>query len=119
MPTLIDAVQMHLAPRLALSTRKQYAFAAKKLKELFSDFTPEQVTPKHIAQIKVALARTPNMANRVLSFSRQVFDYALERQLIQSNPAIGIKRHREAKRTRLITQAEFDSIYAKAGPGYR
>ena len=56
-------------------------------------------------QAKVALASKPNYANRCLSLLGQVFDYALEQQLVDSNPVVGIKRHTEAKRKRLLTTA--------------
>ena len=56
------------------------------------------------------------MANRCLSVLRQVFDYALEEQLIASNPAVGIKRHREHKRNRLLALTEYQAIHAAADP---
>jgi len=60
----------------------------------------------------------PNMANRSLSVLRQVYAYALEQQLpgIDANPVVGIKRHKAAKRTRLISIAEYVAIRDKAGP---
>jgi len=76
------------------------------------------VKGKHIAAIKKAMKKTPNMANQVLSFGKQVFHYALEEQLpgVESNPFVGIRRHKERKRDRLISADEFAAIYAKAGP---
>lgn len=100
--------------KLAPSTLKQYGDAAKRLKKILKDFAPEQVKPKHAAAIKRAMASTPNMANRVLSFGRQVFDHALEEQEIEANPFVGIKRHKEAKRTRLILWEEWWKIRAVA-----
>lgn len=61
------------------------------------------------------MAKTPNMTNRLLSFGRQVFDFALEHQIVGTNPFVGIRRHAEKKRRRLITQAEFAAIRAAAG----
>lgn len=116
MAELIDAALAIMKPKIALATWGQYQTAARKLKTVFAEFAPEQVKPKHVAQMKNALADTPNMCNRCLSVLRQVFDYALEQQLIESNPAIGVKRHHENKRTRLIAADEFAAIYAKAAP---
>lgn len=121
MPKLIDeviAVMKARKPPLAPSTLKQYEGAAKILKRKFAQFAPEQVKGKHVAQFKRELAGTPNMANRCMSVLRQVFDFALEEQLpgVDSNPAIGVKRHREAKRTRLISIGEYVAIYRCAGP---
>jgi integrase len=116
MPDLIDTVLKHIGPNLSKATIAQYDTAARKLKKKLQQFAPDQVKPKHVAAIKVALASTPNMANRCLSLLRQVFAYALEQQLVDSNPAVGIKRHLEAKRGRLIGMDEYAGVYAKAGP---
>lgn len=116
MPDLIDTVLEHIRPKLSKSTITQYEIGGRKLKKMLQQFAPDQVRPKHIAAIKVALAPTPNMANRCLSLLRQVFAWALEQQLVESNPAVGIKRHAEAKRGRLISMDEYGAIYAKAGP---
>jgi len=118
MPALIfEAIAA--IPNIAFSTRRQYDLAGRMLAETFAEFAPEQVEQRHIAQFRQALASTPNMANRCLSVLRQVFAYAVERQLIASNPAIGVKPHREAKRDRLITPAEFAAIRAEAAPRLR
>ncbi|MDB6101202.1 MAG: integrase [Gammaproteobacteria bacterium] len=118
MGKLIDTALEVLKPTQKSSTVKQYEGAAKILKKAFLEFAPEQVKPKDVAAFKVARARTPNMANRCLSLLRQVFDYALEQQIpgVESNPAIGVKRHKESKRTRLISIDEYVAIYAESGP---
>jgi integrase len=114
MPALIGTVLAHLRPKLAKATLDQYGVAARKLSVMLAEFHPQDVQPKDVAAIKVAMSKTPNMANRCLSFLRQVFDYALEQQLVDSNPAASIKRHTEHKRTRLLSQPEYDAIYAQA-----
>ena len=75
MSELIDNALATIHPRIASATWSQYQTAARKLKNVFAEFSPEQVKPKHIAQMKIALAETPNMCNRCLSVLRQVFDY--------------------------------------------
>jgi integrase len=115
MPKLIWTVLDHLRPKLKPATVAQYTVAAKKLAVALIEFNPQDVKPRDVAEIKVGMSAHPNMANRCLSFLRQVFDYALEHGLVDSNPAIGVKRHAEKKRTRLLSQVEFDAIYAQAG----
>ena len=112
MVALIDDALAHMRPKLAKSTAKQYEVAAKKLREILSEFAPEQVKPKHVAAIKVSLRSHPSMANRCLSVLRSVFALALEWQLVESNPCVGIKRHLEAKRDRYITDDELGAIRA-------
>lgn len=116
MAKLIEDVFVHHAPSLAPSTQAQYRLAANSLKEVFAEFSPEQVKGKHIAAFKMAGGDHPNMTNRKLSFLRTVFNYAVEWQLVDSNPCIGIKRHEEQKRTRYLTDDEVASIREHAGP---
>lgn len=116
MAKLIDAAFDSMKPALAAATIAQYKLAATQLKASLVEFEPRQVQPRHLAELKVGYTDKPNMGNRILSFARQVFDYALEHQLIDSNPAVGIKRHPEKKRTRLISIEEYQRIYGKAGP---
>lgn len=115
MEGLIDAALADMTPRLAKNTRDQYRLAAGRLKDILKEFSPEQVRPKHIAGIKVAMAKTPAMANRCISFLRVVFQYALEQQLVETNPCLGVKRHVEEQRGRYITDDELARIYAASG----
>lgn len=114
MVELIDRVLTHIEPNLKPNTIAQYRIAARKLKPILLEFAPEQVLPRHIAEIKMHFADTPNMANRLLSFLRTVFAYALEWRLVDSNPCIGVRRHKEGKRDRYITNAEFLAIRSAA-----
>jgi integrase len=98
------------------NTANQYRHAAKKLSKILAEFRVEDVQQKHVAGMKLQLESTPNMANRCLSVLRLVFDFAVENQLIASNPAIGVRRHEEKKRKRLLTWEELEAIYAAAGP---
>lgn len=112
MPALIDkALAHHIKVKpLAANTVLQYEIAAARLRDIFAEFEPHEVLPKHVAAVKMDLSGTPNMANRVLSFLRVVFGYALEWQLVDSNPCIGIKRHKESCRDRYITDREFEAL---------
>lgn len=113
---LIDSALAAKKAKLAPATWDQYQIVAAKIKHMLAGFRPEQVLPRHVAQVKRELANTPNMANRTMSVLRLVFDFALESQLVDSNPAIGIKRYPEQKRRRLISLEEYASIHALAGP---
>lgn len=115
-PKLIDDALPIICRDVSPNTAAQYRIAARKLKKSLAEFSPDQVLPKHLAAIKLAMADRPNMANRVLTVARLIFGYALENQLVSINPAVGVKRHREAKRDRLPLQAEVEAITAKANP---
>lgn len=116
MAELIDKVLLHIAPSKSATTNRQYRKIGDKLKEIFVEFSPEQVQAKHVAAIKVRYAATPFYANRLVSVLRLIASVAVEWQILGNNPAIGISRHTEAKRDRYITDAEYAAIHAKAGP---
>lgn len=97
------------------NTVAQYTLALAKLKHLLRKFSrPDQVKQRDAAQVKVLLGPTPNWANRVISLARQIFNDLVEHQVIDSNPFLGVKRHKEAKRTRLISWEEWWRIHAAA-----
>lgn len=116
MQELIETALPHITKGKAQATQDQYGVAARKLQGILADFSPQQVMPKHVAQMRRALADTPNMANRCITVLRLVFDYAVEEQLVDSNPCTGIKRLEEAKRDRLVLHDEFERIHEKAPP---
>lgn len=116
MAELVERVLTHVTPTLAKNTVHQYKIAAARIKEAYGEFAPNQIRPKHVAALKVDYADAPNMGNRILSFLRTVFAYAVEWQIVESNPCIGIKRHIEKKRDRYLTDDEFSAIRAKAHP---
>lgn len=116
MAALIEEALPIITKNVAKSTADQYAVAARKLSGMLAEFAPEQVQQRHVAQIRRSLDSTPNMANRCLTVLRLVFSYAVEQQVIDNNPATGIKRLEEAKRERLIARDEYTRIYNAAPP---
>lgn len=114
MVELIDKALETMAPDIKPNTLAQYKIAANKLKPILVEFSPEQVRPRDIAAIKQHFASTPAMANRMISFLRSVFALAVEWQVVEANPCVGIRRHKEHKRDRLITPEEFAAIRAAA-----
>ena len=113
---LIEQALPHILHGLAAGTVKQYKTAARKLQRIFIEFAPQEILPKDVARMKRELSGTPNMTNRLITVLRLVFDYAVEEQLVDSNPCIGIKRLEEKARDRLIEHDEFQKIRAHASP---
>ena len=116
MPDLIDRVMIEMRKTLKKNTLEQYAQAAQRCKDVFAEFEPNQVMPKHIAAYKVSMSETPSMANRIISFLRMVFRYALEWQLVDTNPCLGIRRYPERARERYINDDEFSAILSYCKP---
>jgi len=116
MPALIETALESRRSSLSKNTWDQYQVVGRKLSEIFADATYEQITPKDIVRLRMALADTPNMANRCLTVLRIVFNYALEMQLIERNPAVGVDRLKEPERERLLTHDEIARIKTNAAP---
>jgi integrase len=116
MADFIDAALPHLTRNRAANTGKSYRQAARRLKRVFAEFSLEQVRPKHVAAMKIGLAATPQLANHCLTVLRLLLAYALENQMVESNPVVGIKPYPAGKRTRMVSLQEYAAIYAKAGP---
>jgi len=117
MPELIEeAMTEAIEPSVRAQTRRAYRRAAAHLKKVFAEFNPEQVAPADIAAVKRSMRAKPGAWNHTITVLRRVFDYALEEQLVRSNPAFEIKRAKQAKRRRLISPEEYRSIYERASP---
>lgn len=114
MPQLIDRVLAHITPSLAKNTVDQYRITARAAKTALADFSPQQVMPRHIAGIKNSMADTPAMANRVISFLSTVFKHAVDWQIVDSNPCMGVMRFKEKARDVYLTDDEFIAIRAAA-----
>lgn len=115
MAALISEAMPHILKDKAQATQNQYNVAARRLGEILAEFSPAQVTPRDVAQIRRALPSYA-VANRTITVLRLVFDYALEEQLVSANPCTGIKRLAQHVRTRRLLPTEFAAIKAQAKP---
>lgn len=116
MAELIDQYLANGTAELKPSSRQQYASVCRKLRSIFAEFSPEQVRMKHVAQMKLAFASKPSTGNQCIAVLREVFNFALEQQIVDTNPVVGINRHKEHKRSRLLLPAEFALIRGAGSP---
>lgn len=116
MAKLIEDALPGILKGKSTSTVAQYKVAARRLQNMLAEFAPHQVTPRDVAQIRRALSDSYAVANRTIGVLRMVFNYALDEQLVTSNPCTGIKRMAQNARTRRLLPAEYDAIHAKAKP---
>jgi integrase len=119
MPALISEALPGILEGVKPNTKKQYEIAARKLAKALGEFSPDEVTHGTVNKLMMQMSATPNMANRCLSLLRSVFKYAVKVEYVTTNPCIGIDRHREKKRDRLITFEELSAIYQASGPRLR
>jgi integrase len=119
MAAMIDELMPVILRGKKPATVKQYQVAARRLREILAEFSPDQVRPVHVAQIQTSFEATPSVANRTVTVLRLLCDRALKLGYVESNPCIGLVPLRVAARDRLLTPAEFAAIYAKAGDRLR
>lgn len=59
-------------------------------------------------------ARAPVQANRVLACTRKMFSFALEREIVESNPCFGISQpNKEKPRERVLSDDEIKTVWNK------
>lgn len=116
MVALIRQAMPSITVKVSEGTRTTYKTIARRLEKIFAEFAPHEVMPKHVAQMRRAFLDKPTTGNQLISLLRQVMAYALEEELIDYNPCIGIKPLPSGKRDRLIGSSEFNAIRAHASP---
>jgi integrase len=109
--------EAQLSAELAPSTRRQYEMAAKQVRAAFREFSPAEIRPTDVAQWMDHMRDKPNMANRCRTVLKLMMDVAVRRGDAEVNPVISIQPHKERKRDRYITDAEYSAVRAKCSPG--
>lgn len=101
---------------LAPGTWHQYRGLRARIEYGFAEFSPGQVRSHDITTFLDLYENTPSMANRMLTVLRAIFDRATRQGLCDANPALGITRFEEKKRTRYLTDEEYRAIRARVNP---
>lgn len=101
---------------VAESTLRTYSIAAERLKAVMTEFAPEDVKPKHVAEIMDHYKQTPAMANTMRNVLKQVFERAVLAGKCDTNPVQFVPPKTTKKRGRYLTDAEFAAIREKATP---
>lgn len=116
MPALIDeAMTAHMRThKLAENTRKQYASVIRAAKEIFRDFSPQDVRRRDIMSMRDHYGPHPSTANQLLVVMRITFDYALNAEIVDADPTVRVRKLKEPPRTRALDMDEFWRIYAHA-----
>jgi integrase len=121
---LVDAVyrtyeRRHKTGDLAENTLKQYQGIRTRIEYGFAEFTPEMVETSDITTFLDLYEDTPNIANRMLTVIKAIFEKAVRQGICKANPAYSVKRFEEAQRDRYLTDAEYRAIWAAANPQTR
>jgi len=116
MAELISEFMASIVGEVAPSTLRNYTVAAERLRSIFIEFAPEDVKPRHVAEMMEHFKATPAMANTMRNVLKQVFVRAVTAGKCDTNPVVFVGPRKQKKRERYITDAEFAAIKAQATP---
>lgn len=104
----------------SVKTRKEYEKNARTLSNtitknniLFGQLDAERITPGVIRKYIDARDKKVS-ANREVAFMSVCFSWAVERDLLKTNPCKEVRRNSEKARTRYVTDTEYQQIYNMA-----
>lgn len=111
-----DAYELRVKQgKMRQSTLDTYNTVKSNLLLAFSNLDPADVTASHIKQFRSHYYGTKLTAsNRALVVLREAFEIGMDLGLCDSNPARQVKTVAQSKRTRRLTDAEFNRIRACA-----
>jgi integrase len=113
MSLLLDETMAEAEKRnLAAATLISYRHAAERLREMTVEFAVSDVKPKHVAEIMDEYADKAAWANIMRTVLKLAFDLAVRRGWVDYNPVSSIPRFGQTPRSRYITHAEYQAIYA-------
>lgn len=109
----------HKQGELAANTIKQYRAIRPRIEHGFGEFAVGQITTSDVTTFLLLHENTPNMGNRMLSVLKTVFDRGVALGWCPANPARGVRRNDERKRTRYLADDEYRRIRIAASPVMR
>lgn len=106
-------------PKVAERTRADYRGHLKHLANVFGGSPLEAISPVDVADYRDKRSAKVQ-ANREIAVLSVLWNFAREAGYTAApNPCAGIRRNKEAGRTRYLTDAEFDAIHAKGTQAVR
>lgn len=113
---LIMRYMIEIAPRKATSTYQGNKLESENLKKVFARVQAHAVLPTHIAKYLDTRGQTSKVrANREISLLSHIFSYGMRWGAINSNPCLGVAKHKEKGRDRYIMDNEFENVKSIAG----
>jgi integrase len=83
--------------------------------DVLGEIPLRNITPGVLLKYRDARAQKARVrANRELTYLSIVFSWGYERDMVETNPAKGVKRLPEAPRTRYIEDWEYEAVYRQA-----
>lgn len=120
----LSALYMELhALKLKVSWRDDVRFLRLYLKPAFGEKPINEIRRIHIEQLHADISKSsPVSANRTLALVHSMFERAIEWELLDRNPARGVRRNPETPRRRVVDPEEMPRLLraiAQEQPMYR
>lgn len=110
---VIDRYRTEVLPlKRSAKTRTDQAKQLEKLKVVFGDMPPDKITAQHCYRYLDSRAKHPVAARHEISLLGHVFAKAIRWGAATVNPVRTLERTPKGKRTRYVTDAEYDAVYA-------
>jgi integrase len=112
---VIDRYRTEVLPlKRSAKTRADQAKQLEKLKAVFCDMPADKITAQHCYKYLDGRAKHPVAARHEISLLGHVFAKAIRWGAATVNPVRTLERTPKAKRTRYVTDAEYDAVRALA-----
>jgi integrase len=114
-PCLQCRIDPQLKLRLqAIATERRLAKRLEKLKAVFGDMPADKITPQHCYKYLDSPAKHPVAARHEISLLGHVFAKAIRWGAGTVNPVRTLERTAKGRRTRYLTDADYDAVRALA-----
>jgi integrase len=113
--SLIEEFERRHLPSLKPKTQEQYRYMLKKFAKRFKGRDPVTINKREVRAMLDDMVDdgTPIHANRNLAVVRKLFNWAVERGVMDMNPCYGLKApSKEKQRTRFLSMTEIKSLWS-------
>lgn len=111
MAALFARYREQVLPTKAVKTQSEQSRQLTRLDEVFGALEIDDLKSTMVARyLDATMARRPVAGNREIALLSDVFARAIRWGLAERNPCTGVKRNKEAPRTRAITDREFRAV---------
>ena len=105
---IAEHLRLHNKPSTAVEFER---LVTARIKPAFGSLRLGNLTRSDVKAWHTALRRSPYAANRALAVLRKMFSLAVyEWELVEGNPALGVKMYRETKRERFASDDDLARI---------
>jgi len=106
-----EYLERHAIHKRSKSQKEDLLMLNRYIIPAFDEKRIEHITFHDIQSLHLKLKNTPYRANRLISLLSKMFSLAISWGLIEKNPAIGIKKYQEKKRTRWLNAEELNRFW--------